>query len=174
MSCSLDHSYVESNQVPVWVSSINFLQVKVKKKKMAKLKGKVLNFLLLVELLCFRSGVEGGMKELAQYLGMCDACLLSQVWYCDAMDCNPLSSSMHGIFQARILEWVTISSSRGNSQCRNQIQASQGLNQSLWHLLHWQADSLPLGPPGKPWLNIHQRLVKTFTYSTLIIPGNSI
>ena len=46
---------------------------------MAKLKGKVLNFLLLVELLCFRSGVEGGMKELAQYLGMCDACLLSQV-----------------------------------------------------------------------------------------------
>ena len=117
------------------------------------------------------------MKKLTQYLGMCDACLLSQVWHCDAVDCNPLGSSVHGIFQARILEWVAISSSRGTSQCRNQIQASQGLNQSLWHLLHWQADYLPQAPPGKPWLNIHQRLIKTFTssrYSFLIIPGNSI
>ena len=93
---------------------------------------------------------------------------------CNLMDYSLPGSSVHGIFQARILEWVAISSSRGTSQCRNQIQASQGLNQSLWHLLHWQADSLPLAPPGKPWLNIHQRLVKTFTYSTLIIPGNSV
>ena len=33
ISPSLDHSYVGSNQAPVWVSSINFLQVKGKKKK---------------------------------------------------------------------------------------------------------------------------------------------
>jgi len=32
------------------------------------------------------------------------------------MDCSPQGSSVHGIFQARILEWVTISSSRGASQ----------------------------------------------------------
>ena len=31
------------------------------------------------------------------------------------MDCNPPGSSIHGIFQARILEWVAISFSRGSS-----------------------------------------------------------
>ena len=37
---------------------------------------------------------------------------------CDLMDCSPPGSSVHGISQARILEWVTISSSRGASQPR--------------------------------------------------------
>ena len=40
------------------------------------------------------------------------------------MDCNPPGSSVHGILQARILEWVAISSSRGSSQPRDQIQVS--------------------------------------------------
>ena len=31
---------------------------------------------------------------------------------CDPMDCNPPGSSIHGIFQAKILEWVAISFSR--------------------------------------------------------------
>ena len=34
---------------------------------------------------------------------------------CDPMDCSPLGSSVHGILQARILQWVAISSSRGSS-----------------------------------------------------------
>ena len=34
---------------------------------------------------------------------------------CDPMDCRPPGSSVHGISQARILEWVAISSSRGYS-----------------------------------------------------------
>ena len=34
---------------------------------------------------------------------------------CDPMDCNLQGSSVHGIFQARILEWVAISSSREHS-----------------------------------------------------------
>ena len=33
---------------------------------------------------------------------------------CDPMDCSPPGSSIHGIFQARILEWVAISFSRGS------------------------------------------------------------
>ena len=37
---------------------------------------------------------------------------LSRVHLCDPLDCNPPGSSVHGIFQARILEWVGISSSR--------------------------------------------------------------
>ena len=33
----------------------------------------------------------------------------------DPMDCSPADSSVHGIFQARILEWITIASSKGSS-----------------------------------------------------------
>ena len=41
---------------------------------------------------------------------------LSQVQlFCDTMDCSPPGSSVHGIFQARILEWAAISSSRESS-----------------------------------------------------------
>ena len=40
------------------------------------------------------------------------------------MDCSPPGSSVHGIFQARILEWVAISFSRGSSQPRDWTQVS--------------------------------------------------
>ena len=43
---------------------------------------------------------------------------------CDPMDCSPPGSSIHGILQARILEWVAISFSRGSSQPRDQTQVS--------------------------------------------------
>ena len=43
---------------------------------------------------------------------------------CDPMDCSLSSSSIHGIFQARILDWVTMPSSRGSSQPRDQTQIS--------------------------------------------------
>ena len=39
---------------------------------------------------------------------------------CNPLDCSPPSSSDHGIFQARILEWVAVSFSRGSSQPRDQ------------------------------------------------------
>ena len=38
---------------------------------------------------------------------------------CDPMDCRSPGSSVHGILQARILEWVAISFSRGSSQPRD-------------------------------------------------------
>ena len=38
---------------------------------------------------------------------------------CDPMDCSPPGSSVHGILQARILEWVTMPSSRGSSPPRD-------------------------------------------------------
>ena len=41
---------------------------------------------------------------------------------CDLMDCSPASSSVHGILQARILEWVAIPFSRGSSQPRDWTQ----------------------------------------------------
>ena len=38
---------------------------------------------------------------------------------CDPMDYSPPGSSVHGILQARVLEWVAISSSRGSSPPRD-------------------------------------------------------
>ena len=38
---------------------------------------------------------------------------------CDPMDCRPPGSSVHGILQARILEWVAVPFSRGSSQPRD-------------------------------------------------------
>ena len=63
-------------------------------------------------------------------------CLVSKscLTLCNPMDCSPPGSSVHGIFQARILECVAIFFPR-------RIFPTQGLN---LHLLHWQADSLLL------------------------------
>ena len=53
-------------------------------------------------------------------------CLVTQLcptlW--DFMNCSPPGSSVHGILQARILEWVAIPFPRGSSQHKNQIQVS--------------------------------------------------
>ena len=59
-----------------------------------------------------------------------------------SMDCSPLGSSVHGIFLSRILEWLPFPTPRDIP--------NPGLNAHLLHLLHWQANSLPLAPPGKP------------------------
>ena len=67
------------------------------------------------------------------------ACSVSQSYptLCDLMDCSPLGSPAHGIFQTRILEWVIISSSRGTSQ---------GWNLRLLHVDNF----FTAEPPGKP------------------------
>ena len=44
---------------------------------------------------------------------------LSRIRLCDPMDCSLPGSFVHGIFQARVLEWVAISFSRGSSQPRD-------------------------------------------------------
>ena len=43
---------------------------------------------------------------------------------CDFVDCSPPGSPVHGLFQAGILEWVAISSSRGSSLLRDQSHNS--------------------------------------------------
>ena len=62
------------------------------------------------------------------------------------MDYSPLGSSIQKILQARILEGIAMPSSRGSFP-------TQGWNPHLFHLLYWQAGSLPLVPPGKPDLD---------------------
>ena len=43
---------------------------------------------------------------------------------CDPLECSPQGSSVHGSFQARVLEWVAISFSRGSSKPRDQTRVS--------------------------------------------------
>ena len=47
---------------------------------------------------------------------------LLSLW--DPMDCSSPGSSVHGIFQARVLEWVAFSFSRESSQLRDQTRVS--------------------------------------------------
>ena len=62
------------------------------------------------------------------YLGFFPyVCLLSHVscvWLCNPMDCSLPRSSVHGILQARILEWVSIPSFREPSQSRDRVCVS--------------------------------------------------
>ena len=53
-------------------------------------------------------------------------CLVAQscLTLCDPVDCSLPDSSVHGILQARIVEWVDMLSSRGSSQPMDQTQVS--------------------------------------------------
>ena len=60
--------------------------------------------------------------------------LLSCVQLCNSMDCSLPGPTVHGIFQARILEWVAISFSRGSSRPRDRTWVSHlaGRHFTLW------------------------------------------
>ena len=58
------------------------------------------------------------------------------------MDYSPPVSSVHASLQARILEWVPRPPLQG-------VFLTQWSYSHLLHLMHWQAGSLPPGPPGK-------------------------
>ena len=60
----------------------------------------------------------------------------SCVRVCDSMDCSPPGSSVHGILQARILEWGAISSSRGSFQLQNWTHVSHTSCIGRWMLDH--------------------------------------
>ena len=64
------------------------------------------------------------------YLYSCVLVAQSCPTLCDPIDCISPGSSVHGILQARVLEWVAIPFSRGSSRPRDRIPALQ-------------ADSLP-------------------------------
>ena len=57
--------------------------------------------------------------------------VLNHVWLCDPMDCSLPDSSVHGIFQAIVLEWIAISFSRGSSQLRDRTRVSHIVDRRL-------------------------------------------
>ena len=59
------------------------------------------------------------------HMRVCVLSCFSHVQLCEAMDCSPPGSSVHGILQARIPEWVAMPSFRGSSQPRGRTQVSR-------------------------------------------------
>ena len=84
---------------------------------------------------CFSPSLEGSHLPPAT----CCAQACPTPW--SPTDRSPPGSSVHGISQARILEWAAMPSFRGSTQLMDRTP----------RLLHWQADSLP---PGKPLTTI--------------------
>ena len=68
---------------------------------------------------------------------------LSCVWLCGPMNCSPPGSSVHGDSQGKNTGVDFHALLQG-------IFLTQRSNLCLLHLLHWQAGSLPLAPPGLP------------------------
>ena len=64
---------------------------------------------------------------------------------CDPVDCSPLGLSVHRISQARLWEWVAISSSRASSWPKDHIQVScvSSIGKKiLYHCTTWEAHSI--------------------------------
>ena len=79
------------------------------------------------------------LKEYVPCANLLQSCLA----LCDPMDCSPPGSSVHGISQARILEWVAFPSPED--------LPNPGIEPASLTSPHWQGCSLPLEPPGEPF-----------------------
>ena len=75
---------------------------------------------------------------------------------CNFTDCSPPGSSVHGVFQARIIEWAAI--------FFPWIFLTQESNPHLLCLLHWQADSLPLSHQRRPFSKQMKILINMHHY----------
>ena len=64
------------------------------------------------------------------------------------MDCSPPGSSVDRIFQARILEWVAISSSRGSSWPRDRTHVFYTGRQILYHWATWETPNFWIAHPN--------------------------
>ena len=70
--------------------------------------------------LCYKMPMLTGRETLASVCWAAQSCLTLH----DRMDYSPPGSSVYGIFQARVLEWVAICFSRGSSQLRDRTHVS--------------------------------------------------
>ena len=101
-------------------------------------------FLSSLRSVCIQAGIRFqnyGLREAV--LGWSSNCVCHQnaVWAAQSclilfypMNCHPPGSSVRGILQARILEWVSIFSSRGSSQPRDQtwVSCTEGRFFTFW------------------------------------------
>ena len=67
--------------------------------------------------------LEAGKQQLKRW--KLELTSLSRVRLCDPMDCSPPGSAVHGIFQARVLEWAAIAFSRGSSHLEESVNGPE-------------------------------------------------
>ena len=81
---------------------------------------------------------------------MLSVCLATQscLTLCNIMDCSLPGSPVHGILQAKILEWVAFPTPG--------FLLTQGSKPYLLNLLPWQVDSLPLSHLGSPIMTVQE------------------
>ena len=85
------------------------------------------------------------------------------------MDCSLPHSSVHGIFQARVLEWVAIPFSGGSSQSRDQRQGLPHCRQMLYCLSHQKSPVSEKSCPSKNWKYKRKKKKSRPSYSFLDI-----
>ena len=93
---------------------------------------------------------------------------------CDTMDCSLPGSSVHGIFQARVLEWVAISFSRGSSWPRDCTWVSHNVGRHFY-LLSYQGSQLYIQLNYKKFIWEWNSLTPVFPYLACVsFPGSSV
>ena len=101
-------------------------------------------------------GLVGGLNKVRLRVSVTQSCPTLR----HPVDCSPPGSSVHGILQARRLEWVAISSSRGSSRPRDQTQASCVsciAGRFFYRLNHLESPKVPLDLPEGAPLELSQR-----------------
>ena len=97
------------------------------------------------------------LKVVSKWWWVCAESLQSCLILCDPMNYSPPGSSIHGVLEARILEWAAIPSSRGSSQPRDRTWVS------YVSCIGRQLFFSPLVPPTKPYL---KKQVHNKSYAT--------
>ena len=92
--------------------------------------------MICVCFLAAHPGVFLGLRCLSLLMVVVVMCAQSCPTLCNPMDCSPPGPSVRGILQARILEWVAISSSRGSSRPRDETQFLVSSCIGRWILCH--------------------------------------
>ena len=88
------------------------------------------------------------------------------------MDCSPLGSSVHGILQARTLEWIAMPSSRGSSWPRERTHVSY-VSAFAGVLYHWAIREETTFPLSTIYLLISSTLEYTESGFRIADPYNS-
>ena len=72
------------------------------------------------------------------YIHLCK-CYITCLTPCDPMDCSPPGSSVHGILQARTLEWVTMPSFRGSSDLGIELGSTASVGSFFTNSATWES-----------------------------------
>ena len=124
---STDLTVIPSHQICSWLKSSTSLGRKAMTRLDSILKSRDITLLTrvcLVKAMVFPVVMYGCESWAIKKVEWVSEVAQSCPTLCDPMDCSLQGSSVHGIFQARVLEWIAISFSRESSQPRDWTQVS--------------------------------------------------